>query len=200
MSHPVATSPGSAEPAVRATATPSATASPIQGLLGVLPVPAGATPWLTNTNALMSLTPYVQSAYIKSAWTQEEALNARRGFVSAVEQGWANADGSQQYITLVRFATQAGATSALDELISQFEQEPEPMTMLADPAAGAVGFSSPTLDSNGDAHVQFGAAVGDTVIRVVEYTAATPDPAAAKVLLQEQYDSLKNGSLAWTPR
>ncbi len=41
---------------------------------------------------------------------------------------------------------------------------------------------------------QFGVAVGDTMIRVVEYTAATPDPAAAKVLLQQQYDSLKNGS------
>ena len=32
------------------------------------------------------------------------------------------------------------------------------------------------------------------MIRVVEYTAATPDPAAAKLLLQQQYDRLKNGS------
>ena len=43
-------------------------------------------------------------------------------------------------------------------------------------------------------HVEFIAAVGDTMILVVEATAATPDLAAAKVLLQEQYDSLKNGS------
>lgn len=53
----------------------------------------------------MSLISYVQSVYIKSAWTREEALYARRGFVSALEQGWANADGSQQYIALARFAT-----------------------------------------------------------------------------------------------
>lgn len=142
----------------------------------------------------MSRVSYVQSAYIKSVWTQEEALYARRGFVSAVEEGWANADGSQQFITLVRFATPVGATSALDEQVSDWKQSPDPVTMLADPATGAVGGSSPALDSNGDAHVNFFVAVGDTVIRVVEYTAATPDPAAAKVLLQEQYNRLKSGS------
>lgn len=163
--------------------------------MGMLPVPAGATPWPANTNALMSRIPFVQSAYIKSAWTMEEAMYARRGFVSAVEQGWSNADGTLQYIMLVRFATTTGAASAFDELISDWKQEPKPMTMLADPAIdGAVGWSNPTLDSNGDAHAEFGIAVGDTVIRVLEYTAATPDPAAAKLLLQQQYDSIKNGS------
>jgi hypothetical protein len=142
----------------------------------------------------MSRISYIQSTYIKSAWTREEALYARRGFVSAVEQGWSNADGSQQYIALVRFATPVGARSALDEQISDWKRSPQPMTMLADPAIGAVGFSNPALDSQGNAHADFYAAVGDTVIRVVEYTAATPDPAAAKVLLQQQYDRLKNGS------
>lgn len=122
----------------------------------------------------------------------EEALNARRGFVAAVEEGWRNADGSQQHITLVRFATQAGAASALDELISTWKQRPKPGTMLADPALGAVGWSSPTLDSAGDAIAEFCVAVGGTMIRVVEYTAATPDPADAKVLLQQQDDSLKS--------
>ncbi len=184
----------SAATAARAVAAPSPTARPSLGLLGVLPVPAGATPWRANTNALMSRISYVQSAYIESVWPQEEALYARRGFVSAVEEGWTNADGSQQYIALVRFATPVGATSALDEQISDWKQSPDPMTMLADPATGAVGMSSPALDSQGDAHVNFFFAVGDTVIRVVEYSAATPDPAAAKVLVQEQYDRLKNGS------
>jgi hypothetical protein len=160
----------------------------------VLPVPAGATPWPTNTNALMSRISFVQSSYGKSAWTVEEALYARRGFVSAVGEGWRNADGSQQYIRLVRFASPAGATSALDEVISGWKLHPKPVTMLADPAIGAVGWSSPTLDSLGNAHAEFGVAIGDTMILVVEYTAATPDPADAKVLLQEQYDSLKNGS------
>lgn len=67
------------------------------------------------------------------------------------------------------------------------------MTKLTDPAVDGVGFSSPVLDSQGNAHVNFWATVGDTLIRVVEYAVATPDPAAAKALLQEQYDRIKNG-------
>lgn len=187
-------SSSSAEIAARATATPSATSSPSQGLLGVLPVPAGATPWPTNTNALMNRISFVKWAYVKSLWTEEEALYARRGFVSAVMQEWTNADGSVQSITLVRFAAPVGAASAFDEVSSLFKQESKPMTMLADPAIGAVGYSNPTLDSQGDAKVEFVATVGDTMILVVESTAVTPDPAAAKVLLQEQHDSLKNDS------
>jgi hypothetical protein len=194
-SHPVTASSSSAGTvgiAASAMASPSATASRSRGLLGVFPVPAGATPWPQNTNALMSLIPYVQSNYIKRGWTLEEALNARRGFVSAVEEGWVNADGSQQYIVLVRFATWAGARSALDEQISAWKGSSGPM--LTDPATGAVGWSSPALDPMGNAHVNFYLAVGHTLIRVVEYTAATPDPAAAKVLVQEQYNRPKNGS------
>jgi len=142
----------------------------------------------------MSLISFVKSSYRKSDWTEEEALDARRGFVSAVKQGWVNADGSQQAITLVRFATPAGAMSAFDGVSSAWKREPKPVTMLADPAIGAVGWSSPTLDTLGDAVAEWGVAFGDTMILVVEYTAATPDPAAAKVLLRQQYDSLKNGS------
>ena len=66
--------------------------------------------------------------------------------------------------------------------------------MLADPAIGAVGWSSPVLDSQGNANAEFGVTVGDTMILAVEYTAATPDPAAAKALLRKQYDRLKKGS------
>jgi hypothetical protein len=142
----------------------------------------------------MSLISFVQLFYSKSAWTEEEALDTRRGFVSAVYQGWTNADGSEQSIALVRFTTLAGATSAFDEASSGYKQMPKPATMLADPAIGAVGWSSPTLDTRGNARVIYAVAVGDTMILAVEYSAATPDPAAAKVLLQEQYDSLKNGS------
>jgi hypothetical protein len=84
-----------------------------------------------------------------------------------------------------------GATSAFDDQISDWKQQD--MTKLTDPAVDGVGFSSPVLDSQGNAHVNFWATVGDTLIRVVEYAAATPDPAAAKALLQEQYDRIKNG-------
>jgi hypothetical protein len=160
--------------------------------LGVLPVPPGGTPWPANTNAPMSLISYVQSIYIKSVWTAEEAQYARRGFVSAVERGWDNADGTAQYIEVVRFATPIGATSAFDSQIADWKQQD--MTRLTDPAIGGVGFSSPALDSQGNARVNFWATVGDTLIRVVEYAAATPDRAAAKALLQEQYDRIKNGS------
>jgi hypothetical protein len=137
---------------------------------------------------------FVKSFYPKSDRTREEALNARRGFVSGVLQGWTNADGSQQSITLARFATPAGATGAFDEVSSWFKQWPKPVTTSVDPATGAVGWSNPTLDSKGYALVEFVAAVGDTMFLVNEWTAATPDPAAAKVLLQQQYNRLKNGS------
>jgi hypothetical protein len=45
---------------------------------------------LLATNALVSLVSFVQSTYSKSDWTMEEALDARRGFVSAVEQASAS--------------------------------------------------------------------------------------------------------------
>jgi hypothetical protein len=190
-SHPVTASSSSAGTAARATATPSATASPIQGLL--LPVPAGATP-SENSSAVMNRISFVTSFYPKGDWTREKALNAHRGFVSAASEGWTNADGSRQEILLVRFAAPAGATSAFDEVSAWFRQWPPPVTTPTDPATGAVGCSNPRLDSSGDALVEFVAHVGDTMLFVNEWTAATPDPADAKVLLQRQYDRLKNGS------
>jgi len=161
--------------------------------LGVLPVPAGATPDPTNTNALMNRISFVKSFYPKREWTAEKALNARRGFVAAIDRGWKNADGSQQEIILARFATPAGATSAFHQVSSWFKQWPPPATTPTIPAIGAVGCSQPTL-YRGYALVEFVAAVGDTMLFVNEWTRARPDPAAAKVLLQRQYDRLKNGS------
>ncbi len=136
---------------------------------------------------------FVELAYSKSDWTAEKGEEARRGFVAAVQQGWDNADGSQQSITLVRFATPAGAMSAFDEVRSGWETQ-HPDSLLTDSATGAVGWSTPALDSQGNADAEWGVAVGDSMILVVEYTAATPDPAAAKALLLQQYDRLKNVS------
>ena len=85
---------------------------PEPGSVGVLPVPAGATPWPTNTNALLNRTAFVELAYSKKDWAAEEGEEASRGFVAAVQQGWGWADGSQQSITLVRFAGLHGPTSA----------------------------------------------------------------------------------------
>ena len=161
--------------------------------MGVLPVPAGAKPWPGNTNSLLSLAAFVELAYSKRDWTAEEGEEARRGFVAAVQQGWNNADGSRQSIRLVRFATSAGAMSAFDEVRSGWETQ-YPDSLLADSAIGAVGWSSPTLDSQGAAVAEWGGVIDDCMILAVEYTAATPDPAAAKALLLQQYARLKNVS------
>jgi hypothetical protein len=142
----------------------------------------------------MGLTAFIQAFYVKSGWSEEEGLYLRRGFVSAVQQGWINSDGSQQSITLIRFAVPAGATSAFDDLSSAWKDKPKPVTILADPAIGAVGWSDPTMDTLGNTEVEFAVAVGDIMIRVSEYTAVRPDADAAKALLQKQYDVLKNGS------
>lgn len=190
-------SPGvaSAFDTASAAASPSAKAAAAsQGSLDVLPVPAGATPWKSNTSAPMSRAAFVHVFYIQNAWTDEEAQYSRRGFVSGLREGWINADGPQQSITIARFATAAGAASTLDDLKGSWKQQSKPVTMLADPAIGAVGMSNPTLDSLGNARVEFAATIGDYMIRVQEFTAATPDPADAKALLQKQYDVLKNGS------
>jgi hypothetical protein len=182
-------------------APPSALASPTapvaganQGLLGALPPPAGANPWSTNTNALIPRVDFIQTFYPKSVWSQEEGLYVRRGFVSAVIEGWINTDGSQQSITIARFASPAGATSAYYDLRARWKQKAKPMTMLTYPAIGAAGWSNPTLDNLGNTRVEFAVAVGDYLVRVQEYTAVTTDPAAAEALLLEQYDALKNGS------
>jgi hypothetical protein len=114
--------------------------------------------------------------------------------VAAVDQGWSNADGSQQSITLVRFATPAGARSEFDQVRAWFQTWSTPLTPLAVPAIGAVGLSDPRLDSQGDANVELVAAVGDTMVFVNEYTAARPHVAAAKALLRRQYNRLKNTS------
>jgi hypothetical protein len=83
--------------------------------------------------------------------------------------------------------------SAFDEVRSGWERQ-YPDSLLTDSAIGAAGWSSPTLDANGHAVAEWGVAVVDSMILAVEYTAATPDPAAAKALLMRQYDRLKNGS------
>jgi hypothetical protein len=162
--------------------------------LGVLGVPAGATPWTSNTNALMSRASFVQVFYIKSAWSGEEGQYLRRGYMSGVKEGWINGDGSQQSITIARFATAAGAASAFDDLKASWKDQPKPVTLLTDPAIGAPGISNPTLDTLGNAKVEFAVTVGDYMIRVQEFTANTPDTADAKALLQKQYDTFKNGS------
>jgi hypothetical protein len=190
----VPTGKASASPSASASAQASpGTAAAGTGPLGVLPIPAGTQPWTSNTNKLMNADAFIKAFYAKSAWTEEETLLPRRGFVSGVVEGWINADGSQQMIAIYRFATANGAVSEFDAIAGTLRGKPKPATMLTDPADGGVGTVSPTLDSLGNAVAEIAARSGDYVIDVHEFSAASPDPAAAKALLLKQYDSLKRG-------
>ena len=123
-----------------------------------------------------------------------EIVIVKRTPCAAASVIWINADGSQQSIAIVRFAAAVGATSALDDLRGYFDQQHKPMTTLTDPAISAVGLKNPTLDSLGNATVQFAFTVGDEMICVHEFTAVTPDIADARALAQKQDAALKNGS------
>lgn len=187
---PTGKAPTSPSASASAQASPGTVAA-AAGPLGVLPIPAGARPWTSNTNKLMNVGTFIKTFYIKSAWAEEETLLPRRGFVSGVVEGWINADGSQQEISIYRFATANGAVSQFDGLASTLRGKPKPATVLTDPADEGAGTVSPTLDSMGNARAEIAARSGDYVIDVHEFTAATPDPAAAKALLLKQYDSLR---------
>jgi hypothetical protein len=180
-------SSASVEPSGGTTAASAASADP----LGMLPVPSGSTAWTSNTYAPMSLVDYVDTFFIPSAQAQEKSLYARRGFVSGGLEGWFNYDGSQQRIAIARFATANGAISAFDDLSSTFTEKRAPWVVISDSADGAVGAMNPQLDSDGNALVDITARVGDYLIDVHEFSAATPDPAAAKALLLLQVKALK---------
>jgi hypothetical protein len=137
---------------------------------------------------------YVQGFYVKSAWTEEEGLYARRGFVSGEVEGWINTDGTQQLIAIARFATAKGALSLFDGLTNTFREKPKPATMVTYATVGGVGWTTPTLDAEGNARTEIAVQLGDTVIDVIEYAAVTPDVAAAEALLLKQYDSLHHGT------
>ena len=158
--------------------------------LGVLHVPIGATPWPNNTYIPLSIDGFVEEFYVKSAWTAEEELYTRIGFVCGAIEGWTNPDGTQQEIALARFASPAGADSMFGELGSTFQEQPKPSTFLTDLPDGAVGWVRPTKDTFGNTKAEMAARTGDLVIDVNEYSAAAPDVAAAKALLEKQYHSL----------
>jgi hypothetical protein len=184
-------SAGGSGPATSATAPASSSAPAGAGPLGVLPLPAGARPYSANTNRSLSLKAFVQQFYVKTAWADEEGLDARRGFKTGEVEGWTNTDGSEQIISIARFKTAQGAKSMYEGMTTGYTQHPKPATQLKDAAVGGLGWVNPTLDSFGNARVEIAAEVRDEVVIVVEYTAATPDAAGAKALMLKQYDSLK---------
>jgi hypothetical protein len=186
------TSSSSSTPEPSTSSSSSAPAAPA-GPLGVLPMPAGAKAWSDNSGKPMGLDAFVKAFYIASAYSKEKSLYTQRGFVSGTIQGWINADGSQQSIAIIKFKGSSGATSLFDGLTGTLKDTPKPAKTISDPADGGVGISDPTIDSLGNANAEIVAHTGVYVIDVHQFTASTPDPAAAKALLLKQYESLKNG-------
>lgn len=164
----------------------------VAGPLGILTIPAGAQPWATNVNKPLSLDAFVQTFYVKDGWTDEEGLYRRRGFVSGAMEGWVNADGTQQSIAIAKFATPQGAVSLFDGLTETLRNKPSPAEVITDAGDVGVGTVSPTLDADGNAIAEIAARVGDYVIDVHEFAAATPEPSAAKALLLRQFNNLQS--------
>lgn len=185
---------GSQRPAIVEGARPSAVSAASTGPFGMLAIPAGATPWTSNTDAPMSLEPYIDEFWISSARAGEKSEYAQWGFVSGGIDGWINVDGSQQSIAIARFSTVTGAINAFDELSSALADKPAPCTTFAGPADQAVGSVDPKLDSYGNALVEITARVGDYLVDVHEFAAAIPDPSAAKALFLAQVKALKSHS------
>lgn len=187
------TTPTSTGPSSTETSSPPSTTPPANtGPLGVLPMPAGAKAWDDNKSTPMGLDAFIKAFYVESAFSKEKALYTQRGFVAGTIQGWINADGSQESIAIIKFKASSGAISLFDGLTGTLKDTPKPATTITDPADGGVGVSDPTIDSLGNANAEIAAHTGVYVIDVHEFTASTPDPAAAKVLLLRQYQSLKS--------
>jgi hypothetical protein len=185
---PTSTGPSSTETSSTPTTPPAANTGP----LGVLPMPAGAKPWDDNKSTPMGLDAFIKAFYVESAYTKEKGLYTQRGFVSGTIQGWINADGSQESIAIIKFKGSSGAISLFDGLTGTLKDTPKPAVTITDSADGGVGISDPTIDSLGNANAEIAAHTGVYVIDVHEFTASTPNPAAAKALLLRQYQSLKS--------
>jgi hypothetical protein len=181
-------------PQYTATASASAASGVGTGPLGLLPLPSGANAWTTNTNAPMGLDAFINQLYAPNSQAGEQSLYTKRGFVSGAFEGWYNPDGSQQTIAIARFASASGATEAFSDLGASFQQDPAPDKEFTDSADGAVGSADPAVDSEGDTDTDIGARIGDYLVDVQEFSAATPDPSAAKALLLEQVEALKGDS------
>lgn len=157
---------------------------------GLLGTPSGASPWTDNPTGSLSLNAFIDKFYGPASVQSEKSLYAQRGFVSGGFEGWFSADNSQQSIAIARFASANGATSAFDDLSNYLRQKPAPSSVFTDSADGAVGSADPTPDTQGNALVDITARVGDYLVEVQDFTAATPDPAAAEALLLKQIQAL----------
>jgi hypothetical protein len=158
-------------------------------LAQVLPDPAGTTPWEHNQTGVMDLKAYIDNFYVKDAWTRETGLMKQRGFVRAARHGWINADGSQDDIWLIQFATTAGARSLYLGLTDSWDSTKTTMDF-TDAAVHGKGQYTTALDSLGNTSAKIAALNGKLVVYTKVYTAAKPDKAAAIDLMRRQWSHL----------
>lgn len=185
---------GTSAPVIVNGARPSALGVPSPGPLGLLPIPGGATSASGNTNAAMGLVSFINRFYPAPARAAEKSAYAQQGFVTAGIEGWIDSDGTRQGIVIARFTAAKGATSTLNDFTDTLGGQPAPVTMIADPADQGVGSVDPRPNADGYDSVIIAARVGDDLVEVFENSAATPDSAAAKALLLQQVNALKDGS------
>jgi hypothetical protein len=157
---------------------------------GLLGIPSDASPSTDNSTGPLSLNALIDKFYGPASAQSEKSLYVQWGFVSGGFEGWLSDDNSRQSIAIARFGGANGATSAFDDLSNNLRQKPAPSTVVTDSADGAVGSADPTLDSQGNAVVDITARVGDYVVEVQDFTAATPDPTTAEALLLKQIQAL----------
>ncbi len=159
-------------------------------LSALVPYPAGARPWSADRTGTFALAPFVREFYVKSAWTSEEGLMRRRGFVSSARHAWIGSDGAQDDVWLVDFRTAVGARSMYLGLTSAWKHPASSVTDFSDPAVHGSGQSTTALDSLGNANAKVAAVRGHLVVYVKVYTAAAPDRPAAVALMRRQFDRL----------
>ncbi len=196
---PPGTAAGSGTPAVSASARgtsagaavagPDASQAPADAALldRLLPYPADARRWGADRTGVLGLGRFIDNFYVKSSWDNERGLMTQRRFVRAARHGWINADGSQDDVWLVDFATAAGARSMYLGLTGNWKDAARPAAEFADPAVHGEGQTTTTLDSLGNAYAKVAAVSGHTVVYVKVYTAASPERAAAVALMARQY-------------
>lgn len=159
--------------------------------LSILSPPAGTRPWSRTSNP-MDLPAAVTKLYLASDRSSEETWLSGHGFVSAAQQGWTYADGTQADVDIFRFALATDAESEITSWDTYFLKQAGLAAILTDPAIGGEGMVIPASKKTSNVTTELATSVGFYVIEV-QFYARTPSPATAKDLLAQQYALLKAG-------
>lgn len=164
------------------------TTGPGADLLALLvPYPAGAEPWTKSKTGVLDLDEFVDIFYTSKNRATTRARVVSDGFRTAVRHGWFNADGSQEDVWLVRFASSDGARSEYLSVTDNWKNAAKPTTTFAVPAIHGLGELVPTSDSLGNTSAKAAASRGDLFLYARVFTKQPPEQPAVTHLAQEQY-------------